>query len=78
MARIVVSMHNTNARFLAAIEVEAKDQILASIAKHYGISAQAAFDEVTAKDAEHLLDYMVEPQRSATSVLMQAHGLSGH
>ncbi len=67
-------MHNANARFLAAIEVDAKDLILASIAKRYGISAEAAFDEVTDRDAEHLLDYMAEPHRSATSVLMQAHG----
>lgn len=26
--------------------------------------------------AEHLLDYMVEPQRSAASVLMQRHGMA--
>jgi len=71
-------MPNNNAKFLAVIDVAAKDEILASIAKHYGISSQAAFDEVTNASAEHLLDYMVEPQRGAASVLMQAHGLRGY
>lgn len=27
--------------------------------------------------AEHLLDYIVEPQRTTTSVLMQRHGMRG-
>lgn len=71
-------MPNNNAKFLAVIGSDAKDAILSSIAKHYGISAQAAFDEVTDESADHLLDYMVEPQRSATSVLMQAYGLRGY
>lgn len=67
--------HRANTTFLAAIDSATKDSILDSIATHYGISPQQAYDEVTAESAEHLLDYMVEPQRSATSVLMQAHGL---
>lgn len=71
-------MPNNNARFLAVIDGPAKTEILASIAKHYGISAAAAYGEVTGDEAEHLLDYMVEPQRSAASVLMQAHGLRGY
>lgn len=71
-------MSNTNAVFLAAIGADARADILASIAKHYGISPQEAFAEVTDVGAEHLLDYMVEPMRSATSVLMQAHGLRGY
>lgn len=71
-------MSNNNAQFLAVIDAAAKDEILASIAKHYGISKQAALEEVTGAAAEHLLDYMVEPQRSAASVLMQSHGLRGY
>lgn len=76
--RAVVGVLNNNVRFLAVIDSEAKAVILGGIAKHYGISARAAYDEVTDKSAEHLLDYMVEPQRSAASVLMQAHGLRGY
>lgn len=71
-------MPNNNAQFLAIIEANSKAEILANIAKHYGITAQEAQDEVTRDDAEHLLDYMVEPQRSAVSVLMQAHGMHGY
>lgn len=69
---------NNNAQFLAVIDSEARAVILESIAQHYGISAQEAFDEVSDESAEHLLDYMVEPQRSAASVLMQAHGMRGY
>ena len=69
---------NNNVKFLAVIDSEAKAVILDSIAKHYGISAKDAYDEVSDESAEHLLDYMVEPQRSAASVLMQAHGLRGY
>lgn len=60
--------------FLAAIDTKAKNEILDSIAKHYGISRQAAFEEVTDPEAENLLDYMVEPFRAGASVLMQKHG----
>jgi hypothetical protein len=56
------------------LEAPARDSILKSIAKHYGISAREVLDEVTHDEAEHLLDYMTEPERSATSVLMQRHG----
>ncbi|RYE72873.1 MAG: hypothetical protein EOO81_02250 [Oxalobacteraceae bacterium] len=71
-------MTNNNAKFLAVIDAASKDEIIASIAKHYGIGAQEAYDEVVAESAEHLLEYMVEPQRTATSVLMQRHGLRGY
>lgn len=68
-------MANLNERFLAVIDSEAKILILDSIAKHYGITSAEAFAEVIDTEAEHLLDYMVEPQRSAASVLMQRHGM---
>lgn len=68
-------MMNQNAKFLAVIDSATKDEILADIAKHYGISAKAAYDEVANESAEHLLDYLVEPQRAAASALMQRHGL---
>jgi hypothetical protein len=70
-------MTNRNAQFLSVVEGETKAAILASIAGHYGITPEEAFVEVTDADAEHLLDYMVEPQRSATSLLMLRRGLRG-
>lgn len=71
-------MPNNNAVFLSVIDADAKAEILGSIAKHYGISPETALAEVTGEGAEHLLDYIVEPLRSAASVLMQAHGLRGY
>lgn len=70
-------MTNRNAQFLAVISSDTKATILESIARHYGITAEQAFAEVADDQAEHLLDYMVEPQRTATSVLMQRHGMRG-
>ncbi|MDZ5605330.1 hypothetical protein SJI00_21375 [Pseudomonas sp. RP23018S] len=70
-------MANRNEEFLSVIDSAAKAAILNSIAGHYGITSEEAFAEVADAGAEHLLDYMVEPQRTATSVLMQRHGMRG-
>lgn len=66
---------NRNAQFLSVIDGDAKAAILASIAGHYGITPEEAYAEVSDDQAEHLLDYMVEPMRSATSILMQRKGM---
>ena len=63
-----------NANFLSTLRAGIQSGILGSIAGHYGINQEAAYAEVTDADAHHLLDYMVEPQRSATAVLMRQHG----
>tara|TARA_R110002051_G_scaffold324937_1_gene424695 strand:+ start:5053 stop:5262 length:210 start_codon:yes stop_codon:yes gene_type:complete len=68
-------MANCNAKFLSVVDAATKKAILESIAVRYGITATEAYEEVAGEEAEHLLDYMVEPQRSATSVLMQRHSL---
>lgn len=68
-------MSHRNQEFLSAIDSASKNEILTAIAKHYGITPEEAFNEVTDAGAEHLLDYMIEPERSATSVLMQRHGM---
>lgn len=68
-------MANRNAKFLSVVDAATKKAILESIAVHYGITTAEAYEEVVDEEAEHLLDYMVEPQRSATSVLMQRHSL---
>ena len=65
-----------NRAFLSKIDAATRSKILTSIAKHYGISASEAMAEVTDADAESLLDYMTEPERSATSVLLKRHGFS--
>jgi hypothetical protein len=61
-------------KFFAAIDAKTKTEILANIAKHYGISQDAALAEVTDDEAEHLLDYVTGPMRGAASVIMQRHG----
>jgi hypothetical protein len=60
-----------NQEFLAHTDDATRREILESIARHYGISQKEAFNEIVGENAEHLLDYLVEPVRSATSVLMQ-------
>lgn len=64
-----------NVAFLAATDAATRQSILGNIAQHYGITAQEALAEVTDPEAEHLLDYLTGPVRTATSVLMQRHGL---
>ncbi|MDH4602427.1 hypothetical protein [Pseudomonas syringae] len=70
-------MANRNAQFLAVIDASTKALILESIAVHLGINSEEAFAEVTDVEAEHLLDYMAEPHRTAASALMQRHGMRG-
>ena len=65
-----------NAKFLAATDAATKAAVLANIAKHYGITSDEAYAEVTEDEAEHLLDYMTGPQRAATSLLMKRHALA--
>ena len=62
------------AAFLATVDAKSKTAILENIAKHYGITVDEAYEEVTDPDAEHLLDYVTGAGRSATSILMQKHG----
>lgn len=73
----VANNGSNNATFLAAIGNEAKAVILDGIAKHYGISTQQAYEEVSNEYAEHLLAYMVEPHRTFASSLMKLCGLRG-
>lgn len=59
-----------NKGFLDAVHAKVRARIIESIAEHYGITPGQAFDEVTQSEAEHLLDYLTEPVRGATGVLM--------
>lgn len=62
-----------NQAFFAATDAKTKADVLANIANHYGITSAEAYEEVTAEEAEHLLDYVTGPTRAAVSVLMQRH-----
>lgn len=64
-----------NAAFLNGINGKVRRAILTAIAEHYGITADSALAEVTDPEAEHLCDYLTEPIRMATHVLMQKHCL---
>lgn len=73
-------MSNTNhiatIAFFAATDAKTKTEILAAIAKHYGISELEALEEVTDEEAESLLDYLTGSIRTATSLLMKRHGIA--
>jgi hypothetical protein len=62
-------------KFFSLIDAKTKNEIVCSVAEHYGISQEDALEELIDEDAESLLDYLVGSTRSATSVLMQRHGL---
>lgn len=66
----------TTKTFLASTDAKTRNEILANIASHYGITSAEAFAEVTDEEAEHLLDYVTGPIRTATSLLMKRHGLA--
>ena len=65
----------TTAAFFAATDAKTKAEVLANIAKTYGITSAEAFDEVTGADAESLLDYVTGPVRVATSLVMKRYSL---
>lgn len=65
-----------NAAFLAAIDADTRNLIISNIAGHYGITPNEIHNEITGDGAEHLLDYVTGPERAATSVLMQRHGMA--
>lgn len=69
-----MTANQINAQFLASISASTRTEILSAIAKHYGTNQERIVQEVTGKDAEHLLEYLVEPTRTATAVLMRRNG----
>jgi len=73
-------MSNNNAQtttaFFARTDVTTQNKILANIAAQYSITKEQALEEITGAGAESLIDYITGPERMATSVLMQRHGLA--
>jgi hypothetical protein len=51
--------------FFNLTETKVKDEILTSIAKHYGISNKEALEEVLDDEAESLLDSLTEIGRAS-------------
>jgi phosphohistidine phosphatase SixA len=67
-----------NKLFLNLVDKDTRNEIVNSIATHYGTDAESIIEELTDNDeAEHLLEYMTEPQRTATSALMLRHNVRG-
>jgi hypothetical protein len=65
-----------NRAFFRATDAGTKRMVLGAIAKHYGTTPDAIWDEVTEDGAEDLLDYIpAGGVRAATHLLMQRHGL---
>jgi hypothetical protein len=62
--------------FFRLTDAQTRAAILDNIAKHYGITSNEAYAEVTDECAEHLLDYVTGPQRAATSLIMRRHNLA--
>jgi uncharacterized phage-associated protein len=71
----IVTNQTISKKFLSLIDVNTLDEILSAVAKHYGITKTAAFEEITHEEAEHLLDYLTGAVRTATSILMSKHSL---
>lgn len=64
-----------NKAFLACADAAARDEVLQSIATHYGISIEQVVEEVTAENAEHLTDYLTGPIQHAVYLVMKETGL---
>lgn len=65
-----------NKEFLNLLDAGTKSDILNSIASHYGVSADVIYEEITESEAELLYEYMVEPNRAITFVLMKRYGFA--
>ena len=61
-------------KFFSLTDAKTINEILSSIAKHYGISPAEMYDELVDEDAENILDYMTGPERTAAYALYQRHG----
>jgi hypothetical protein len=67
-----------NKKFLSVTDAKIRDDVLSAVANHYGITKDAALEEITHDEAEHLLDYLTGTVRTAISVLMLRHGLTAN
>lgn len=59
---------STTVAFLDSLDPKVKNEVLSNIAKHYGISNQEAYEEVTDEEAESIMDYVTGSIRSTVSL----------
>lgn len=71
----MVAASQINKAFLERINKATRADVLGTIAQHYQVTIDDALEAVTDDGAEHLLEYLTGPTRSAVRVLMQRHGL---
>ncbi len=64
-----------NRHYLATAPASQKDAILTAIANHYGTDVATIEDNIFDAEAEHLLEYMIEPLRTPTAREMIAMDL---
>lgn len=69
-----MSNASTTAAFLELIDERTHFAILQNIARHYQITPEEAFAEITDPEAEALCDYITGLERPATRLLMLRHG----
>lgn len=55
--------------------MKTKNNILDNIAKHYNITEEEAFNEVTHPTAESILDYLTGQERYATLGIMRDYNI---
>jgi hypothetical protein len=65
----------TTKAFFNATTRRTVNMVLDHIAAHYGCDRAAAHAEVTHDEAHNLLDYMTEPARTATMIMLTGRGL---
>jgi hypothetical protein len=68
--------HELTRTFFQVTDAATKRDVLQNIADHYGITPEEAEVEVTAPEAEHLLDYITGTMRPATQGIMKRHRLA--
>ena len=65
-----------NEAFLLSLDGKTYQEIVGSMAKHYGITIDQATDELIDEEAENILEYLQGGARSRCSVLLQKWQLS--
>jgi hypothetical protein len=65
-----------NEAFLLTLDGKTYQEIVGSMAKHYGISIDQATDELIADEAENILEYLQGGVRKGCSALFQKWKLS--
>jgi hypothetical protein len=71
MSTVINNNGKINEAFLMTLDGKVYQEIIGSMARHYGISIDEATDELINEDAENILEYLQGAYRTACSVLFQ-------